>query len=120
MADIWNQAPPAFDPVKFIPANCKEVILAYPVHNIIAAAHEETKWKDQFTNHWCFYLQTSPESSVRVDCQPSHAVPGTVINGSKAYLIVSHLDYIVSSGAIKQVVLSAAGGLTVGNVVDKL
>jgi hypothetical protein len=74
------------DPIHFIPKSRQAAILSGRITHIIAAPHHQ----EAGTNHWCFYLATSPTTSIQLDCQPSHSIPSTVLpGGSKAYLIVS-------------------------------
>lgn len=121
MANIGSAVPPAFNPVRYVPARRQEVISALPVYQITAVAHEKISWGNRFTNHWCLYLQTSESASVSIDCQPSHSVPSTVTNGgSKGFLIVSELDEPFSRDATKVVTLAATADLTVGHVVQAL
>ncbi|CAG8286731.1 unnamed protein product [Penicillium nalgiovense] len=62
-----------FQPVHYVPASRQAQMLAMPVKRILAVPHR----KAGGTNHWCLYLSTSPTSSIRIDCQPSHAVPSS-------------------------------------------
>lgn len=85
--------------------------------HILAVPHR----KQGGTNHWCFYILTSPTTSVRIDCQPSYAVPSSVLpGGSKANLIISELPYDVSRDAQARFTLDVTPGLTVGHIYDKL
>ncbi|CAI7585932.1 unnamed protein product, partial [Penicillium palitans] len=104
-----------FRPVHFVPAKRQAAMLALPVEKVIAVPHR----KQGGTNHWCFYLMTSPETSVRIDCQPCHMEPGSVIRGGyKANLIVSELMYLVSTDAQEQFMLDVATGLSVEHFYD--
>ncbi|KAJ6118436.1 hypothetical protein N7471_013903 [Penicillium samsonianum] len=106
-----------FQPVHYVPASRQAQILAMPVKRILAVPHR----KAGGTNHWCLYLSSSPTSSVRIDCQPSHTVPSSVLRGgSKANLIISELPYETSTDAQAQFILDVAPGLSVGQVWGKL
>lgn len=107
----------SFQPICFVPASRKTQILAKIVNRILAVGHRQ----EGGTNHWCIYLSTSPESSVCIDCQPSHTVPSSVLRGgSKANLIISELSQVSSHEAETGFVLDVALGLSVGNVVEKI
>ena len=87
-----------------------------PIRAIIAAPHRKS---EPGTNHWCFYLQTSPNTSVRIDCQPSHSTPGTVLPGGfKANIIVSELPYLMSRDVQSHFYLDVVEDLTVAHVVN--
>lgn len=108
---------PNFCLVHFVPAGCQAEMLALPVHYIIAVPHR----KQGGTNHWCFYLATSPTTSVRVDCQPSYTEPSSILQGgSKANLVISQLRYVVSRNAQAQFKLDVVPGLSVGHVYDQI
>jgi hypothetical protein len=122
MANPWSQVPATgFDPVRFVPPNRQQTILAFQADSISVAAHKKTSLGNGFTNHWCLYLRTSQNASVRIDCQPSYSVPSTVIpGGSKAFVIISELPYALSHDAVKDVSLAVRPGLTVAHVVNSL
>ncbi|OJJ83937.1 uncharacterized protein ASPGLDRAFT_47644 [Aspergillus glaucus CBS 516.65] len=106
-----------FKTTHFIPSKHQPQILSSPITRILAVAHEQ----QVDTNHWCFYLQTSPESSICLDCQPSYSVPSTAIQGgSKANLILSELLYLLPPGVQAHFALDVVPGLTVAGVYEKL
>lgn len=106
-----------FQPIRFVPANRQTVMMAYKVESIIAVPHK----KQGGTNHWCFYLRTSPGRSVRFDCQPSYSVPSTVLSGgSKANLVISELTYEVSHDAQTRFYLKVRSELTVADFYNTL
>ncbi|CAG8184088.1 unnamed protein product [Penicillium nalgiovense] len=106
-----------FQPVHYVPASRQAQMLAMPVKRILAVPHR----KAGGTNHWCLYLSTSPTSSIRIDCQPSHAVPSSVLRGgSKANLIISELPYEISRDAQAQFILDVTTGLSVRQVVGEI
>ncbi|BDD62081.1 hypothetical protein AAWM_04648 [Aspergillus awamori] len=106
-----------FEPVNFIPRHRQAEILELPVQSLIAAPHS----KHAGTNHWCLYALTSDATSVRFDCQPSYSVPNTILpGGSKAYVIISELQYAVSRDAQAQFILRVTPGLKVRHVYDLL
>ncbi|KAL4778304.1 hypothetical protein BJX76DRAFT_366495 [Aspergillus varians] len=79
-----------FNPVHFIPKSRQAHLLSLPIQQIIAAPHHQ----DAGTNHWCFYLATSPTISIQLDCLPSHSIPSAILpGGSKANLVISELHY---------------------------
>ncbi|BCS27980.1 uncharacterized protein APUU_61028S [Aspergillus puulaauensis] len=81
-----------FKPIHFVPEDREEHILSLPIQRIIAAPHRQ----DASTNHWCLYLVVSPTTSIQLNCLPSYSVPSDILSGgSKAYLILSELDYLV-------------------------
>lgn len=106
-----------FKTTHFIPSKHQPQILSSPITRILAVAHEQ----QADTNHWCFYLQTSPESSICLDCQPSYSVPSTTIQGgSKANLILSELLYLLPPDVQAHFALDVVPGLTVAGVYEKL
>ena len=75
------------------------------------------------TNHWCFYLVVSPTTSIQLDCLPSYSVPSDILpGGSKAYLIVSELDYLVPDDveATFNLDVPADTEITVDEIMDVL
>lgn len=103
--------------IHFIPASREAAILELPVSRLFAVAHEDLG----STNHWCFYLQTSRSSSVQLDCQPSHSIPGTILKGgSKANLIISELPYVVPPETEAAFPLDVQPGLLVGGVYARI
>ncbi|KAJ5086545.1 hypothetical protein NUU61_007852 [Penicillium alfredii] len=106
-----------FDPIHFIPASHQAQILDLPVTRILAVAHQNLG----DTNHWCFYLSTSAIISVQLDCQPSHSIPGTVLEGgSKANLIMSKLDHVLPPDAETYFVLDVFSGVSVAHIYDTI
>lgn len=106
-----------FNPVHFVPASHKDAILAKKVECIIAAPHSKTTG----TNHWCFYLKTGPDASVMIDCQPSYTVSSTVLTGgSKANVVISELECVISHDAQARFTLGVTPGLTVADVYNVL
>lgn len=107
--------------VQYVPPSRKSIILAKPVTEILAVAHQKDRWGNTFTNHWCIYLQTGSNSSVRLDMIPSHSIPSTALSGgSKGILVVSELNYEYSNTASKVVRIPSASGLRVSHIVDAL
>ncbi|KAJ5353812.1 hypothetical protein N7541_006376 [Penicillium brevicompactum] len=105
-----------FEPVHFVPAIRRPQILKLPVQRILAVAHEKIEGP---TNHWCIYLSTSDDTSIRVDCQPSHSVPSTVIRGgSKANLVISELSSATSPDAQTRFVIDVVPGVSVEKIMD--
>lgn len=100
----------------FRPPNRKAAILSSVVSRIFVVAHEDLG----LTNHWSLYLQTSPEDSVHIDCQPSHSIPSTVLKvGSKPNLIISELPNTVEDFASEaQFVVDVEPSLSVRPVYD--
>lgn len=106
-----------FEPVRFVPASHETQILESPVVCIFAVPHSQLEG----TNHWCFYLLTPSGHSVAVDCQPSHSIPSTVLQGgSKAFLIVAELTSALPPDAVMGFPLDVIPGLTVAGVLHKL
>lgn len=104
-----------FRPVHFVPANRQAEMLALPVLKIFAVPHQQQAG----TNHWCFYLMTSSDTSVQIDCQPSYTEPSSVLRGgSKANLVVSELSCLVPNDAQERFELDITPGLLVGQVYD--
>lgn len=111
----------SFQTVQYIPNSRKAAIREMPVSQILAVAHEPKPWGNKFTNHWCLYLQTGTNSSIRVDMAPSVVVPGTVIvGGSKGILLISELDCLYSRHAQKVIEIPTQSGLRVSHIVDAL
>ncbi|RAL02566.1 uncharacterized protein BO80DRAFT_378102 [Aspergillus ibericus CBS 121593] len=106
-----------YQPIHFIPSSRQSQILATPIISARAVGHTQ----EGGTNHWCFYLETSPLTCIQFDCQPSHSVPSTQITGgSKAYLIISELDRLLPHDAETEFRLDVAPGLTVAQILDHL
>ncbi|KAL3472177.1 hypothetical protein BJX99DRAFT_262591 [Aspergillus californicus] len=113
-----NIQTPPFTPLHFIPTAQKSSIMSLPVHYLAAVGHEKLPAGG---NHWCFYLNTSETTSVRVDISPSYTEPSTVIpDGSKAIMIVSNLDCVVLGTALKVCRIDVAAGTRVCDFVDLL
>ncbi|OBT66618.1 hypothetical protein VE03_03942 [Pseudogymnoascus sp. 23342-1-I1] len=111
-----NYTPPPFQPIHFVPANDEAEIRNRPLLALHLVAHEPLT---NGANHWSFYLQTTPSTSITLDATPSHTIPSTVLfNGSKAHLTISALPYLYPESATKVVSLSVREGLTVGGLVD--
>ncbi|KAL2823850.1 hypothetical protein BJY01DRAFT_241749 [Aspergillus pseudoustus] len=105
--------------IHFVPKSRQEHLLSGRITHIIAAPHHQ----DAGTNHWCFYLATSPTTSIQLDCQPSHSVPSTVLpGGSKAFIIISELDYSLAPDVEGKYVLDITPdrGLTVNDLLTLL
>ena len=110
--------PQTFQPLRYVPASRQAAVNALPVLRILATPHTQTGVR---TNHWCFYLQTGGDTSVRIDCQPSYSIPSTSLpGGSKAFLIVSELAYLMSRDVQAIFYLDVIQGLTVAHIVDTL
>ncbi|OJD18254.1 hypothetical protein AJ78_01693 [Emergomyces pasteurianus Ep9510] len=109
---------PAFQPLRYIPAEEKEAMLNLTVLWVDAAAHGRLP---KGGNHWCFYLRVSDDRSVRVDISPSYSVPSVVMpGGSKAIMIVSHLPSPVSNSATKVVRLDVPPGSTTRDFINSI
>ncbi|KAJ5183655.1 hypothetical protein N7492_001271 [Penicillium capsulatum] len=101
------------DRLHFVPAHRKAAILDLQVSHLFVVAHENLG----STNHWCFYLQTSPSSSIQLDCQPSHSIPSTMLRGgSMANLILLELPYVVPPEAKAQFLLDVEPSLAVREI----
>ncbi|PWY80793.1 hypothetical protein BO94DRAFT_537003 [Aspergillus sclerotioniger CBS 115572] len=106
-----------FHPIHFIPATRQAHILATPITSARAVGHTQ----EGGTNHWCFYLETSPSTSIQLDCQPSHSITSTEIpGGSKAFVIISELDRLLSHDAETEFRLDVVPGLTVTKIIEHL
>ncbi|KAF2462160.1 hypothetical protein BDY21DRAFT_360142 [Lineolata rhizophorae] len=111
----------SFQTAQYIPSSRRDAIRALPVDYVHAVGHSRKPWGNRFTNHWCLYLQTGENSSVRIDMVPSYYVASTVIQGgSKGNLIISKLEYEYSSNATKVVTIQPPQGLCVSDVIDTL
>ncbi|KAL4878887.1 hypothetical protein BJY04DRAFT_220718 [Aspergillus karnatakaensis] len=108
---------PQFQALGFIPVGEREKTMSYSVESVLAVAHEELSGGG---NHWCFYLQIpGGQHSVHIDITPSYTVPSTTLSGgSKAYMLVSHLEYQYLQSATKVVQLDVRAGLAVRDFVD--
>ncbi|EEP78420.1 predicted protein [Uncinocarpus reesii 1704] len=107
----------SFNPVHFVPASEKASMLALPVRSILAVGHRQKA----DTNHWCLYLSTPQNTSVRIDCQPSYSVPSTVLpGGSKANVVISRLNCPVSMEAEKSFDLAVKPNLTAADVYNTI
>ncbi|BCR91884.1 uncharacterized protein ACHE_70727A [Aspergillus chevalieri] len=112
-----NERPSKSPIAHFITSKHQPQILSSPVTRILAVAHEQ----QANTNPWCFYLQSSPNTSICLDYQPSYSVPSTNIQGgSKANLILSELPYLLPPDAQADFALEVVPGLTVVGVYDRL
>ncbi|KAL4912898.1 hypothetical protein BDW62DRAFT_206047 [Aspergillus aurantiobrunneus] len=108
-----------FKPIQFIPKSRQTHLLSLPIQRIIAAPHHQ----DTGTNHWCFYLAVSPTTSVQLDCLPTYSIPSTTLpGGSKANVIISELDYLVSPDVEATFTLDLASDriITVKDIHDLL
>jgi len=104
--------------VFYIPAGEKDKIYALPVVKISAVGHGLL---ENGGNHWCFYLTVSADTSVRVDISPSYSIPGTTLKGgSKAFIVVSDLSYLLSTSAQKVCEFEIKDSLSVGDFLDVL
>lgn len=115
--------PPTFVPIKYVPASEKEGIRAKEILRLRAVAHakKEGPYEGGFTNHWCLYLQTGDEESVRIDAQPNLQQKATVLKGGfKADVIISKLEYAFSHNSTHNTVVAVTNGLKVGHVMDLL
>ncbi|CAG8057719.1 unnamed protein product [Penicillium salamii] len=111
-----------FQPIHFVPAARQSQMSAMAVERIIAVPHEKiTNENIGSTNHWYLYLATPSQTSIRVDCQPSHTVPSTVIRGgSKANLVVSESASETETDAQEKFHLDVAAGLTMGDILGAI
>ncbi|PGG95364.1 hypothetical protein GX51_08268 [Blastomyces parvus] len=117
-ASIMNIQTPVFQPLRFIPATEKEAILATPILKLLMVTHNKLTGGG---NHWCFYLQVSPDCSVHIDITPSYSIPSIVTpGGSKAIIIVSNLTYLCSSHATKTLYINVHPGSKVHDFVHPL
>jgi hypothetical protein len=70
-------------------------------------------------NHWCLYLQVGETQSVRIDVVPSYTQPSTILQGgSKANIVISYLEYVVSNSATCTCTMAVCSDLKVGWVLD--
>lgn len=111
-----------FTPLVYIPGSQKDAILARKVTDIIEIAHKKDVKPGQkgTTNHWVFYLVTSPKESVRIDCTPSGLNGATSKGSMKANIVVSALPYSCSTNveAASKTSLKPAKAITVKAIVD--
>ncbi|KAL3255315.1 glyceraldehyde-3-phosphate dehydrogenase, type I [Aspergillus niger] len=95
-----NYQMPPFEPLHFVPAKDRQIMLDLPIWRVDAVAHDPL---DNGGNHWCFYLNVTDTTSVQIDMTPSYNVPGvTNPNGSKGILIISYLEHAVSISTTAQ------------------
>ena len=112
----WNYTPPAFEPVKYIPAGHADFMRDLVVWQIYAVAHEPLP---DGANHWCFYLQVGEAHSVRIDVTPDYNQAGTVLQGGyKANIVVSYLEYLYSNSAQHAAAMAVCPDLKVEHVLD--
>ncbi|PYH87531.1 hypothetical protein BO71DRAFT_404592 [Aspergillus ellipticus CBS 707.79] len=106
-----------FQIIHFIPRDRQAQILALPVHCILACPHSQ----EAGTNHWCFYLSTSPTTSVQLDCVPSYTAPRTMLpGGSKANLVISELNTETSPDIQARFGLDVKSGVSVGRIIEEI
>ncbi len=108
--------------VAFIPSSLSTRLSQMPVSGIyvaaqppdLAAASEpgQASSGTQKTNHWVLYLITSPQTSVRFDLSPTGTGSGV--------LIISNLDYVMSSDVVKVYTLSIKEGISVQSVLETI
>ncbi|KAH6701275.1 hypothetical protein BKA61DRAFT_620430 [Leptodontidium sp. MPI-SDFR-AT-0119] len=111
-----NYTPPAFQPVIYIPVGGEAKIRGLQVQKIYAVAHDVL---ENGGNHWCLYLQTADHQSVCIDSTPTYSVPSTVLHdGSKANIVISHLNNCLPISAMCAVPLTVCVNLTVGSVLE--
>jgi hypothetical protein len=87
--------------VFYIPASRREEIRAYTVLKIYAVCHPKSAASGSGkTNHWTLSLDIGNGRSVRLDIQPNSQQPHTN-GGSKALIVLSLLDYVVTNNAVR-------------------
>jgi hypothetical protein len=101
--------------VAYIPSSLSSKLDDYKIVQIKAAAHEPGPIQDTTvqTNHWTFYLVTSPKTSIRLDMTPAN-VSGV------GCLIVSELEYVVSKSAVKVCDLSNVESYSLETIIELL
>jgi hypothetical protein len=101
--------------VAYIPSSLSSKLDDYKAVQIKAAAHESGPIQDttEQTNHWAFYVVTSPKRSIRLDMVPVN-VSGIVC------LTVSELEYVVSESAVKVCDLSIVGSYSLETILELL
>ncbi|GLA74294.1 hypothetical protein AtubIFM55763_005530 [Aspergillus tubingensis] len=105
-----NYQRPPFEPLQFVPARDREMILDRSIQGVNIVAHDPL---ENGSNHWCFYFNVTDTTSVKIDMTPSYNIPGvTNPNGSKGFLIISYLEHAVpiSTAAQKVVRIEARSG----------
>ncbi|KAN0095903.1 hypothetical protein V8E51_016614 [Hyaloscypha variabilis] len=111
-----NYTPPVFEPVVYIPADWRDYMRNLPAQAIHAVGHDPIPGG---ANHWCFYLQTDQQASVRVDMIPSYSQPSTVLaGGSKGNMVISYLQSPYSDSATWVETMALCENLTVGFLLD--
>lgn len=73
-------------------------------------------------NHWCFYLQMSGSSSIRMDMTPSPVLsPGARDeDGTLGCLLIQELRYLLSNQVVKHFEIAKRGSLTLGDVLSAI
>ncbi|OCK83771.1 hypothetical protein K432DRAFT_401764 [Lepidopterella palustris CBS 459.81] len=108
----------AANPVSYIPASKRDEIRAQTVLKIYAVCHPVTPASGTGkTNHWTLSFDIGSGRGVRLDLQPNPQQPHTN-GGSKAYIIISLLDYVVTSNAVRYDPVSVTYQRTVGWYID--
>ncbi|PYH70959.1 uncharacterized protein BO88DRAFT_242091 [Aspergillus vadensis CBS 113365] len=98
-----NYQRPPFEPLQFVPARDREMMLDLPVRGIDVVAHDSL---ENGGNHWCFYLNVTDTTSVQFDMTPSYNIPGvTNPNGSKGLLVISYIEHAVPISTTSQKVV---------------
>jgi hypothetical protein len=111
----------AANPVSYVPASRRDVIRAYPVLRLLAVCHPPTTTTGGtgITNHWTLTFEVSDSKSVRLDIQPNPNPSQIHTNGGqKAYVIVSELEYLVTTHAVRFDIVSVTYQRTVGWYID--
>ncbi|KAF1818422.1 uncharacterized protein K489DRAFT_405001 [Dissoconium aciculare CBS 342.82] len=122
MNSSWY-TPPAFVPIKYVPAPKKAEIQARSVSclHTIAEPPAAGPHPGSLTNHWCLYLETGEGESVCVNAQPNPQQGATTIEGGfKADVIVSLMPYAMAIDKAHHVSMSVIEGATVGRLIDRL
>jgi hypothetical protein len=103
-----------------VPASKKDELLAYTVQRIYAVCHPITRTSGTGqTTHWTLTFDVGEGKSVRMDIQPNPQQPHTN-GGDKAYVILSLLDYLITSHAERHDLVSVTYGRPVSWYVDYL
>jgi hypothetical protein len=110
----------AANPVFYIPASRREEIRAYTVLKIYAVCHPKSAASGSGkTNHWTLSLDIGNGRSVRLDIQPNPQQSHTN-GGSKALIVLSLLDYVVTNNAVRHDAVSVTYSRPVSWYIDYL
>lgn len=108
------------NPVSYVPPSRRDAIRAYPVLRLLAVCHQPTTIAGGTgkTNHWTLTFDVGDNTSVRLDIQPNSSIPLHTNGGQRAQVIVSELNYLLTTHAVRYDIVSVSFQRNVGWYID--